>query len=163
MGQIWDFFRSDSVHFGAPRLNVLNLIWKNPGFVPFGANLTHFGVKFVHPDPCLPLNNYVTQSYLFLKHLHSLIDSVNCASISIISLHIIKVRVFLCWLCNFVRTPSLSLKLGGVGQQSEDDSKHAAADWAGTSWRQHWVFSISWSIVYLTVNKTTTQCSIFTL
>ena len=27
------------------RQNVLNLIWKFPGFVPFGANLTHFGAK----------------------------------------------------------------------------------------------------------------------
>ena len=26
-----------------------NLIWKSPGFVPFGANLTHFGSKSGHP------------------------------------------------------------------------------------------------------------------
>ena len=45
MGQIREIFRSDSVHFGAPRQNVLNLIWKFPGFVPFGANRTHFGAK----------------------------------------------------------------------------------------------------------------------
>ena len=44
------FFRSDSLHFGISSQNVLNrsqnvmnLIWKNPVFVPFGANLTHFG------------------------------------------------------------------------------------------------------------------------
>ena len=45
MGQIREIFRSDSVHFGAVRQNVLNLIWKFSGFVPFGANLTHFGAK----------------------------------------------------------------------------------------------------------------------
>ena len=27
-----------------------NLIWKSPGFVPFGANLTHFGSRSGHPD-----------------------------------------------------------------------------------------------------------------
>ena len=26
-----------------------NLIWKSPGFVPFGVNLTHFGPKSGHP------------------------------------------------------------------------------------------------------------------
>ena len=30
MGQIWDFLRSVSVYFGAPRQNVLNLILKSP-------------------------------------------------------------------------------------------------------------------------------------
>ena len=39
MGQIWDFLRSVSVHFGAPRQNVLKLILKSPRFVPFGPNL----------------------------------------------------------------------------------------------------------------------------
>jgi len=38
MEQIWNFFRSD---FGI----FWNLIWKSLGFVPFGANLTHFGAK----------------------------------------------------------------------------------------------------------------------
>ena len=49
MGQIWDFLRSVSVHFGAPRQNVLNLILKSPRFVPFGANLIHFGCEIPHP------------------------------------------------------------------------------------------------------------------
>ena len=63
VGQIWDFLRSVSVHFDAPRQNVLKLIFKktqicptlgqssprqnvlklileSPRFVPFGANLT---------------------------------------------------------------------------------------------------------------------------
>ena len=31
------------------RQNVLNLIWKNPRFVPFGANLTQFGCEIWHP------------------------------------------------------------------------------------------------------------------
>ena len=31
--------------FQIPRQMHWNLIWKSPGFVPFGANLTHFGVK----------------------------------------------------------------------------------------------------------------------
>ena len=45
MGQIRDFFRSDFSAFGAPRQMHWNLIWKSPGFVPFGANLTHFEAK----------------------------------------------------------------------------------------------------------------------
>ena len=45
MGQIWDFLRSVSVHFGAPRQNVLKLILKSPRFVLFGANLSQFGTK----------------------------------------------------------------------------------------------------------------------
>ena len=32
MGQIWDFLRSVSVHFGSMSLNVLKLILKNPRF-----------------------------------------------------------------------------------------------------------------------------------
>ena len=40
MGQLWDFLRSVSVHFGAGRQNVLKLILKSPTFVPFGTNLT---------------------------------------------------------------------------------------------------------------------------
>ena len=40
MGQIWDFLRSVSVHFGAVRQNVLKLVLKSPRFVPFGVNLT---------------------------------------------------------------------------------------------------------------------------
>ena len=44
MGQIRDIFRSDSVHFGAPRQNVLNLIRKFPGFVPFGAKSGNRGL-----------------------------------------------------------------------------------------------------------------------
>ena len=38
-GQIWDFLRSVSVHFGAPRQNELKLILKSPRFAPFGTNL----------------------------------------------------------------------------------------------------------------------------
>ena len=45
MGQISDFLRSVSVHFGAGRLNVLTLIFKSPRFVPFEANLTQFGCQ----------------------------------------------------------------------------------------------------------------------
>ena len=45
MRQIWDFFRTVSVHFGAPRQNVLKLILKSPRFVPF---LTKFGCQIWH-------------------------------------------------------------------------------------------------------------------
>ena len=45
MGQIYDFLRSVSVHFGSASQNVLKLILKSPRFVPFGANLTQFGPK----------------------------------------------------------------------------------------------------------------------
>ena len=33
----------------APRQNVLKLILKSPRFVPFGANLAHFGWQICHP------------------------------------------------------------------------------------------------------------------
>ena len=45
MGQIWDFFKSVSVHFGSASQNVLELILKRLGFVPFGANMTQFGCE----------------------------------------------------------------------------------------------------------------------
>ena len=45
MGQIWDFLRSVSVHFGSPSQNVLKIIFKSPRFVPFGANLAIFKSK----------------------------------------------------------------------------------------------------------------------
>ena len=50
MGQTWDFFRSD---FSSLHLDSLswNLIWKSPVFVPFGANLAHFGAK-----PTIPVS-----------------------------------------------------------------------------------------------------------
>ena len=48
MGQIWEFLRSVSVHFGAPRQNVLKLILKSHWFVPFGAKLTQFGCQIWH-------------------------------------------------------------------------------------------------------------------
>ena len=47
MGQIWDFSRSVSVHFGAPRQNVLNLILKSPRFDPFGLKLILKSPRFV--------------------------------------------------------------------------------------------------------------------
>ena len=40
MGQIWDFLRSVSVHFGSPRINLLILLLKSHRFVPFWANMT---------------------------------------------------------------------------------------------------------------------------
>ena len=46
-------FSSDFSAFGAPRQMHWNLIWKSPGFVPFGANLTHFGAK-----PTIPVLIY---------------------------------------------------------------------------------------------------------
>ena len=39
MGQILDFLRSVSVHFGSASQNVLKMIFKSPRFVLFGANL----------------------------------------------------------------------------------------------------------------------------
>ena len=38
-------FKIISVHFGSVSQNVLKLILKSPGFVPFVANLTHFEAK----------------------------------------------------------------------------------------------------------------------
>ena len=52
MGQIWDFLRSVSVHFGAGRQNVLKLILKSPRLVPFGANLIQIG-----DNPDIPIGS----------------------------------------------------------------------------------------------------------
>ena len=41
IGQIRDFFRSDFSTFGASAPNALKSNLKSPGFVRFGANLTH--------------------------------------------------------------------------------------------------------------------------
>ena len=38
-----------------------NLIWKSPGFVPFGANLTHFGAKPTIPGLCV--NSFKCRCY----------------------------------------------------------------------------------------------------
>ena len=46
MGHIRDFFRSDSVHFGATRQNVLKLILKSPRFDPFADNLSQSWSKY---------------------------------------------------------------------------------------------------------------------
>ena len=42
MGQIWDFLRSVSVHFGSLSQNVLKLILKSPRFFLFEANLAQY-------------------------------------------------------------------------------------------------------------------------
>ena len=85
MGQIRGFFRSDFSAFGAK-------IWKRPGFVPFGANLNHFGAKPTIPGVgwcrasskwCLPTISRlhsppVSHDYKNNVHLHgdSLIVSI---------------------------------------------------------------------------------------
>ena len=57
IGPKWDksgaFFRSDFSAFGAPAPNVLKSDLKKPGFVPFGANLNHFGAKPTIPASVL--------------------------------------------------------------------------------------------------------------
>ena len=45
MGQIWDFLRSASVRFCSVSQNVLNIILKSPTLVPFGANLSQYGLS----------------------------------------------------------------------------------------------------------------------
>ena len=53
IGPKWDkcgtFSDLISVHFGAGRQNVLKSNMKSPGFVPFWADLTYFGVKCYIP------------------------------------------------------------------------------------------------------------------
>ena len=53
MGQTWDFLRPVSVHFGAARQNVLELILKSPRFVQFGPNMTQFGESLTSQRPLL--------------------------------------------------------------------------------------------------------------
>ena len=43
--------------------NVLNLIWKFPGFVPFGANLTHFGAKSGNREIQLSLRHVIPELF----------------------------------------------------------------------------------------------------
>ena len=52
MGQIRDFFLDQiSVHFGSASQNVLKSdLKKSPGFIPFWANLTHFGAESEIPE-----------------------------------------------------------------------------------------------------------------
>ena len=57
MGQIRGFLRSDFSAFGAPAPNALKSVLKKPGFVPFGANLTHFGAKPTTPALNTPLGH----------------------------------------------------------------------------------------------------------
>ena len=56
IGPKWDksgaFSDQISVHLAPRRQIHWNLIWKSPGFVPFGANLTHFGGK-----PTIPVRH----------------------------------------------------------------------------------------------------------
>ena len=69
MGQIWDFLRSVSVHFGSPSQNVLKLILKSTRFVPLGANLTQFGCHILHSwPPRQTLIFYYTRSTVGTKH-----------------------------------------------------------------------------------------------
>ena len=70
MVQIRGFFRSDFSAFGA---GAMNLTWKKTGFVPFGANLTHFGAKSTIPGPCQ--DEYVTRIDT------SLVDSLSMTSL----------------------------------------------------------------------------------
>ena len=49
MGQIWDFFRSGSVHFGSTSQNVLKLIWKSPRLSLLGPIWPNLDAKFNIP------------------------------------------------------------------------------------------------------------------
>ena len=44
IGQIRDFFRSDFSTFDSDEPNVLKSDLKSPGFVQFGANMSHLGL-----------------------------------------------------------------------------------------------------------------------
>ena len=70
MGQICDFLRSVSLHFGSPSQNVLKLILKSPRFVPFGPNLIQFGWQIWHPCRY----SAVTAAVLCLDKISSLAD-----------------------------------------------------------------------------------------
>ena len=60
-GKYGIFFRSGA------KILYRNLIWKSPGFDPFGVNLTHFGDKFGHPAPHSNPNCGFFVSHLNLK------------------------------------------------------------------------------------------------
>ena len=69
MGQIWDFLRSVSVHFGSPIQNVLKLIFKIPRLISFGANLTNFRPTLlsVHTGVTMMVSVHRTCDCVWLK------------------------------------------------------------------------------------------------
>ena len=75
IGQIWDFLRSVSIHFGSPSQNVLKLILKSPRFVSFGADLTQFGCQIWHLWGNIHKFDtpFASLSIRFLPSFHSLI------------------------------------------------------------------------------------------
>ena len=75
MGQIWDFLRSVSVHFGSPSQNVLKLILKSPKFVTFVANLTQFGA--ISNTPVLNSKFLIDETGTVLSGLSGLIPNVS--------------------------------------------------------------------------------------
>ena len=57
-----------SVHLAPPRQMHWNLIWKPPGFVPFGANLTHFVAKPSTPGVRLAVSMDVSSCTHAIQH-----------------------------------------------------------------------------------------------
>ena len=57
MGQIWDFLRPVSEHFGLgePKCTETDLNLKSPRFVPFRANLTQFKNQIALPAAGVPV------------------------------------------------------------------------------------------------------------
>ena len=81
MGQIWDFLRSVSVHFGALRQNVLKLILKSPRFVASGSAAEIPGIS-------LPSSSCQWTPDKFVRYL--VVSS---------SLHLYFIIIFLAFIC----------------------------------------------------------------
>ena len=84
-----------SVHFGAGAKMYWNLIWKCPGFVPFGANLTHFGPKSVHPDESfddLGNETHFLQGRYLVLNINQWYDTIACVLFSRASVPCFTVR-----------------------------------------------------------------------
>ena len=76
IGTKWDtsgtFSDQISVHLAPGRQMHWNVIWKSPGCVPFGANLTHFGAKPTILDSdlylCVLAGEEISQDALVTSH-----------------------------------------------------------------------------------------------
>ena len=92
MGQIRGFFRSDSVHFGSPSQNVLNMNWKNPQICPIWGQFDPLWVQIWWPRIALTRRDktggrchQICDVRLSLEHNYTTLPSQNASTNLILS------------------------------------------------------------------------------
>ena len=158
MGQIFDFLRSVSVHFGSASQNVLKLILKSQRIFPFGVTLTVFRPKSIIPGVTIiqlvsgatvefSLCHFAILSFFVLCFCHSVTLSlchyVICHHVTLSLCHYVichPVTMPLCHLspCHYVTMPLCHLSLIPRVRTSSTSNPASSTSGAARSRQVEW-------------------------